>query len=365
MNKKVLFIGNINNDVPVDCGQRTKSILLKNVLINEGFDLTIVDLLFFKRNPFSTINKIKKGIKECNIIFIVPGPRSAHFIIPLINHYNKKYKRKFIYCAVGTGYISEYLWKRKPEFSNVFFSKIMYEKKANKRDCKALSKIDISLFETKLILDVHIQYYCMKNCFILENFRTDENHYSHKLPWDGKSPLNVCYCSRICEQKGIFDLLKVVKRINKLGKHRIKLDIFGKTNALTEDEESVFKSYCNGLISYKGFIRNDLVIQQLSNYDMFCFPSKYVGEGTPGVISESLIAGTPVLCSNFFQAKYILADGVDSCFFDLNNENDLFNKMIFLLENPAYLNTLLKNVEKTRQKFLYSYQRDYFLSFFK
>ena len=41
------------------------------------------------------------------------------------------------------------------------------------------------------------------------------------------------------------------------------------------------------------------MVQTLANYDLSVFPTRFIGEGTPGVIVESLLAGTPVLTSNF------------------------------------------------------------------
>ena len=52
-------------------------------------------------------------------------------------------------------------------------------------------------------------------------------------------------------------------------------------------------------IVYGGVIPNDQVQNVVSNFDYLCLPTFHNGEGYPGCIIEALLAGTPVIASNW------------------------------------------------------------------
>ena len=86
-------------------------------------------------------------------------------------------------------------------------------------------------------------------------------------------------------------------------------------------------------------------------------------EGTPEVISESLIASTPVLSSNIPQAKLLMKDGVDSLFYKMGDKKDLENKILYLLQNQKVLGKMKEESKKSGERFLYKHERDTFLKY--
>ena len=164
------------------------------------------------------------------------------------------------------------------------------------------------------------------------------------------------------EKKGIFDLIEAVSEINK-EKHLIELDIYG-NKAFSDEEEKLFDSKINNeSVKYLGIVKNSEVVDILSKYDLFVFPTKFVGEGTPGAIVESLIAGTPVLTSNFPQAKYLLNDGKDSLFYEMFNKEELKNKLLYIINNRSVLESMSKEAFNSGKKYTYEYERKNFLKY--
>ena len=163
MKKRILYIGSINDDKQKGCGQLLKTQIIRNILEKEGFVLDLVDLSKFTKNPFKQIHQIKKKMKVCDFVFAIPGPRAAHIILPLLARLNKRYKKNMIYCAIGAGYISEYITNKNPNFFEDFLTH-KKEMKGKKRDTAVLSSFNYILLETELLCKIHTQYYGIGNC---------------------------------------------------------------------------------------------------------------------------------------------------------------------------------------------------------
>lgn len=356
---KILLIGNsgiINN---YKDGQTTKLRLYKKTMEQEGIDIVFIDLERFFHNPFSILRQIKKQIKICDRIVLISGERACKLLIPYINKYNKKYNKPFILPIVGSGVLHFSIDHLKEEEQVRFIVDGEYSLgKRQKKIEKELKKITYILPETELMKKVYSEYYHLDNCVVLNNFRVfNEKVDNHQI----SSPLKLVFLSRVMRLKGIFELIEAVKSINKNGV-KLCLDIYG-DQSLSDEDLKVFNDSLDEQIIYKGSIDNKEVIKTLSKYDLFVFPTNAVYEGTPGVIAESLIAGTPVFSSNFPQAKHLLKDGYDSIFFKMFDPDDLKEKLVYCLNNKELLNNMRKNALESGKKYLYKHEREKFLKY--
>ena len=357
---KIFFIGNLNKNNSYN-GQVAKT-LLYHKIINNRFGETIdTDLSSCGRNIFRLAKDFYKKIKCCDIVFAMPGPRSCRLILWLIGLANKKNRRRIVYCAIGTGFFSDLLRKKTPMYCEQFFKKIVFENKGRRLDKKILSKVDTAIFQTPLLVEAHKKFFDFKNCFYLENFRIIDNRPAMKTIINKDKPLKMVYVSRVSEEKGILDLMNIVNRINMQHRTQLCLDIYGEIDNQKRDINSKkFFSFLNENIKHCGVLDNKEVISAISKYDLFVFPTKYVGEGTPGVISESLIAGTPVLSSRFLQCDYILKDGFDSILFKFNDYDDLERKLIDIDIHRNILEKLTLNAYTSGTRFLFKYNEQNF-----
>lgn len=108
------------------------------------------------------------------------------------------------------------------------------------------------------------------------------------------------FLSRINPTKGCGEIVESTKCLNELGyQNMFSVDFFGAIDQCYLDFPKVIDGIPN--IQYNGFL--DLTHNQgydkLAEYDMMLFPTYWDGEGFPGVIIDSYIAGVPVLASDW------------------------------------------------------------------
>lgn len=108
------------------------------------------------------------------------------------------------------------------------------------------------------------------------------------------------FLSRINPTKGCGEIIESVKQLNELGyQNRFCVDFYGAIDLVYPEFPELIEGINN--IRYNGFL--DLTHNEgydtLSQYDMMLFPTYWDGEGFPGVIIDSYIAGVPVLASDW------------------------------------------------------------------
>ena len=359
---KILLIGNSGFKKNINDGQTIKTRIYLKKIKDEGFDVMFVDLDSFFRHFVVILHKIRRGIKICDRIVLLAAERGSKVLIPFINFCNRKFKKPFVLPLVGIGVLHSTIDNLSyDEVFRFFRGNDLDESRKSKKIAKQLQKIDCILPETQLICDAYTKYYHLNNVIVLNNFREYKIIDNSNIRSD--SLLRVAFISRIWREKGIFDLLDVVNQVNKT-KMAIRLDIYGPKESIKEDnllfDEIVSKSEN---VNYFGTIKEGDVIYTLSKYDLLVFPTRYLGEGTPGIISESLMAGTPILTSDFLQARCLLTDGFDSVFFRMADKKDLEEKINYLIGNRNILSDMRKNALINGRKFTYEASRNVFLQY--
>lgn len=354
---RVLIIGNSGIKHKSTDGQTIKVRLYIDALKKECVPFEFVDLEGGIKNIFKISRQIKKGIKKCDRIILLTASRGVKYFIPLINHFNKEHK-VFILPMIGCNILNKYL-KRVSIDEYFDYFNLKKEFKLKKKDRKQISKIDLILPENAAVANLVKHYFPSSNIEILDNFRFVDCEYNEHFN-NGKT-LKLVYLSRVWKEKGIFDLMEAIDAISKTT-NDITLDIYGK-KSLNDDENKLFNLMLskNKNIKYCGELDPSQSISTLHQYDLFVFPTKYKGEGTPGVLAESLIAGTPILTSDFSNANSILKCDEDSIYFSLGNNIDLINKILYVYNNKEKLKLLGRNCIINSKRFIYQFIRNDFL----
>ena len=357
---RILLIGNSGSRSHSEDGQTVKVRLYRKKIIDEGFDLDFIELENFVKTPFSVLRKIKNGIKNCDRIVLISAKRGCKLLIPYINKINRKYNKEFVLPLIGISVLHYSTDTLTNEEKNLFFIEKKYSLcKQNERFCKQLSKISYILPETDVLVDAFKGFYGLNNVVKLNNFR--EFLCADKIPTKADNLIKLVFISRVTEIKGIFDLLDVVKTLSIT--NNISLDIYG-LKRLTKKENELFDSCLDGAtIKYGGIIPNGLVYSTIVEYDLLVFPTRYFGEGTPGIIAESLIAGVPVLTTDFPQARFLLKDGFDSVFCKMFDKNDLKEKLQYIINSNGVLTHLKKGAIESGKKYTYDYEKKTFLRY--
>lgn len=364
----ITIIGNKtdpNRDAPAD-GGRVRVNLYERILSAEGHKIHFIDLEGWKKKIPSLISKVKKAVNNSDVVLIMGGPRGARMLIYLCNFFNKNNKTRIVYSILGVGTIDEKIKNLTPEDAQSFLrGEETYNISDNKMG-KALSKLDLVLAQNSVIANIYKNFYKLDNVKVMENFRDFSNRPNLNL-FSGFSNNKVrfVYYSRINNSKGIFDILNAFKNLKEKNfyKEKWSLDIIGDLQ-LNDEEKAIFTSSLDNHIKYNGVINNEEVLNVLNKYDFLIFPTKYRGEGTPGAIIESFLAGTPVLSSRYSQATELIDDGHNGLIFELNNVDSLTEKIKYIISlSTKELNEYKKRAYTSGEKFTYSYNRERFLSY--
>lgn len=154
-------------------------------------------------------------------------------------------------------------------------------------------------------------------------------------------PLKYVFLSRISEEKGIFECIDVIKRINR-DSVKCELDIYGKIDSIIE--ERFFRAIDgDSSIRYKGIVQPQDAAAVLKPYYMLIFPTRYEGEGFPGAVIDAFAAGIPLLSSKFANYKDMLKDGYDSILFEFQDYGDMYRKMLFTIHNREIIERMRSN----------------------
>lgn len=363
---KITIIGNGSKSGEINQladGGRIKVALYFDILKKEGHDVSLVDLDGWSKRPLSVIRKIKKGVNSDDVILIMGGPSGSRVLIPLVNHFNKKKNKRTVFCPLGIGTLDKLLKNKNEQEVNDFIYHHNFQKIVDNKMGKQLRKLSLVIPQNEILTNVYRKFYNLDNCSLVPNFRVIDENRIHIKPYELKDdePLRLLFLSRVKEDKGILDLVETIEEINKeKNKAIFSLDIYGEMQLSKEKEEYIY-SLKNNHINYYGIIDREKVFEVLQKSFMFALPTKYYGEGTPGSLIESLIAGVPVLVSSFSQAGLLIKDEVDGIIFELGNKRDLKEKLINIYLNRKNVLKMRENAAKNGKKFLYSENRNVFL----
>ena len=348
---KILLIGNSGDISKSTDGQVTKVRLYREILTDEKIDFMFVDLERFSHHPFKTLFTIKRGIKKCDRIVLITAQRGADVLIPFINHFNRKLNKPLALPMIGVNILHKYIDNLNEKDHFMFMHECNFLNiKPKRRDIKNLNKISFILPENEMVASVVKKFFSLNNVYILENFRK-YNLPNKSIKKKDNNLLNLIFVSRVGKEKGIFKLIDAVNTINSNGT-KVTLDIFGR-KYFNEEENLIFNRLLNQNINYGGVLKNADVINTITQYDVFVFPTQYKSEGTPGVISEALIAGVPIISSNFAQVDYLLKDGVDSLIYNMNDNNELVKSILLLVDNDEMLKKLTFNAKISGERYTY------------
>lgn len=359
--KVITIIGNNQNGMQLSDGGCIKIRLYKNLLEKNGYFVNLIDLHNWKFRFISILSRIKKSINRGDNILIMAGPNGCRLVIPFVEKRMHKKNNKVVFCPVGVGTIDKMVRHLNADEINNFILKCEFNNLDDSKMKKHLENLSYIVVENNILKNCYEKFYSLSNVVILENFRDiDIKSIPEHNKFNSKTPLKCIFFSRIHESKGIRELIDVVKDINK-DKTLITLDIYG-ANQLPDKNE--LSKLIDKNISYCGVVDPRACYEILTKYDLFCLPTKYYGEGTPGSLVEALIAGTPVLVSSYSQVSELIENDYNGFIFDINNFSSLKEILLKIVDEKDQLTTKSKNAIESSKKFIYQFVEKDFLTYF-
>jgi glycosyltransferase involved in cell wall biosynthesis len=302
-------------------GQRQVSILHK-LLLENNIDSNLICYgegeLYKKvktssKNIFKLTRKKSEDIHILKNLIIRLNPDIVHFhdsrSLKYINKIPKNIKK---------------IETRRVSYEISTYSRIF---KYSKCDHHVAVSNDIANYLKKYFSNVSVIHSCIE----LERFNSNKDT---KIPFSKKFGINLLFVGSFSKQKGIDILIeamdKLLSEFSDIGLHivgdgKLKEQI---SNLVTE------KKISDNVIFY-GF-RTD--VEPFYSYSDISIIPSIDGEGSSGVIKESMASKNIVIASNLNANKELILNGIDGVLFKNGDSIDLYEKIKLVLENKIQLN---------------------------
>lgn len=292
MSKKKIYVvgafGYLTNQLD---GQTIKT---RNIyqLLQDRFDSSVLyfDTLAVRKRPFDLFKLLFELIK-CNTLILVPCKGNLTYLFPVAYLLSKIFNYKIVIICIG-GWQYEYfmgLGKYRP----------------HKLQMNLCRKIRAHLPEMKIVHDELVEHCSFTNSEVFPNFR-----FIQQRPiTENTGALKLVFMARIRKDKGFPQIFKALD-ILKSNHMDVTMDFYGQINPSDKSE------FLNLLESHKentrycGPLTPSNIIETLREYDVMLLPTRnYAGEGFPGTILDSFIAGLAVIATEWKYSHEFIEDG--------------------------------------------------------
>lgn len=304
--EKILFIGDCGNFKNTSNGVYAKNIQLFNRLKEVFVTLKHVNTNNWKKNPSVLLNVLRSiwQYRKKDIIISL-NTYSSYKLIKIVKRLFPSIRLNyFVIGGILPNFISQLEMKQRECYSIVKW--FMVESQEMKRKMELLG---------------------YKNVIHIPNFK--KIAYIPEKSTETSVPFRFVFLSRIIPEKGCDLIMEATRRINKdIGEDKFLVHFYGK---IDDSYESQFLKIINEIpnAEYKGFLN----LADVSNYDVLAsysamlFPTFWKGEGFPGILIDAMIAGTPVIASEWGYNTEIIENGTTGIIIKSKNVDELANAM--------------------------------------
>lgn len=321
----VLFVGPIGNEG----GPAIKNKLLLKYL-DEKSEFSICNT--YTRSFFNLIKSILNLIISKDKHIIVAVSRKGRFILYPILYVKKTLNPQLHYSTICIG------------------GTIVQEaQKYPKLIKRTLYNADVITVETKKLKEELELKYGFANVHYMPNYKEIKNNFSQNIPQFYSKKVKFVFLSSIRDVKGVATMVLVFKKV--LEKYpEATLDIYGPIRK--DFDITIFDKIKNiPQINYKGVVENEKVIEILSKYHVFIFPTEADTEGFPAVLIEAYFAGLVVVASDINFNTEIVKDNINGWTFPTGNKTMFKKTILKCFNNVNKLKEISKNNLKHAENF--------------
>lgn len=328
---KIGVCGYCNQNITIPNGQTIKTMEVAKILSHNfgGGSLLMFDYSNCRKHPFLFIFNYINFLKKCKSIILFPDANAYILLIPVAIFFRGLFNCKIYYDVVGA-------WLPSALARNFIMRYF-------------IKRLDALFIETHH-MEKQLLKFGVHNLMIVNNFKDNKICSIESSLMNNQPPYKLCFCSRVEPQKGVLDMIDVVKRLN-ANELLYTLDIYGgiEKNFISSFEKLLitFPDY----IQYKGELNSDEVSAVINGYFLQLFPTKYLTEGIPGSIIDSFYAGVPVVASRWNSASEVIIDNYNGFLFNFNDYGMMYEKLIFLSSHPEAVINIRKNCIESAKKY--------------
>lgn len=193
----------------------------------------------------------------------------------------------------------------------------------------------------------------IQNAKLFPNCRTATDSQAPKKRDNGK--LKLVFFSRICVEKGVDLIIDAYKELPPC----VTLDIYGEVAKEYKQEfEQFLVEYPE--VNYHGVFdaTKNNVYEELNKYDVELLPTKWIGEGVPGALVESKMAGITAIVSDWGFNNEVIINGVEGIVLDENSVDKLIIAIEKMLYDKDLLDRLKNGAYHSRMRYCIETYRD-------
>jgi glycogen synthase len=126
-----------------------------------------------------------------------------------------------------------------------------------------------------------------------------------------RRPFILMYAGRVEENKGVFDLIKVMERLREKNLEDIRLEVCGGGNAEQQLRQKVEESNLSDEVRILGRLNRDEMLATYSRCHAVIVPTtSEFSEGLNKVVVEGVLAHRPTICTSICPAKELLGEAI-------------------------------------------------------
>jgi glycosyltransferase involved in cell wall biosynthesis len=331
--KRVVLVGALNlRGLPAG-GEEYKNRILKEGL-DRYYELVTIDTHNWKKRPLVLVSLfLRIFIRHSDTVIISASSLSSYRLIRAINLLPAKL-RKTIYLVIG-GYFPEGIATGRYQ----------------QRYYTGLKNIVVEGEKLKQLLKTTG---LSANVSVIPNFKPVKKTY-HKQPEDTRVTKSFVFLSSISASKGVDLVFEAVKILTADGFMQFTIDFWGPVEA---EYQSTFQNLLDQyqhFCQYKGYmnilLQPDESYQQLSGYDCMVFPTRFEGEGFPGVVLDAYISGLPVIASDWNMNREVVIHGNTGFIFPSSDATALAACMKAIILDKSALPEMRKNCNREALKY--------------
>lgn len=306
-------------------GQAVRTTIITNELRRRyGNDsVMFVNTNSWRKSPFRFLLSSIILLKKSDVFIIAPADNGFKVFVPILDFFNRLFKRKILYVVIG-GFLPGLL-KAKPKYIKMVnrFSGLFVQTNNIRKDLEKIGVKNISI---------------LSNPKRLNTLREEDVHIIEG------DRIKVCVFSRIYADKGVEDAIEAVKLANEsLGDNYITLDMYGLVPESYKVRLQEILDQNKGLVQYNGIIDYDKTVETLSNYFVMLFPTYYHGEGFPGNVIDAYNSALPIIATDWLYNSDVVLDNKTGLLVPIKNPQALSEAILKLYHDRKLRQTLALN----------------------